>query len=139
MKLREETIEELVHSAIKARTFAHAPYSKFSVGAALLVGSGDEQKIFTGCNVENGVLGLSICAERVAITKAVSCGFSKHFAAIAVAANPAATPCGPCRQFLSEFANDLPVIVVDSEKANDFQEFQLADLLPNAFRFEQNP
>jgi cytidine deaminase len=97
--------ELLVH-ATRARRAAHAPYSRFEVGAALLAEDG---RIFTGCNVENASYGLSECAERVALFKAVSEG-ARAFTALAVAGPRAGvTPCGACRQVLAEFAPDLKI------------------------------
>ncbi|HAF02174.1 MAG TPA: cytidine deaminase, partial [Spartobacteria bacterium] len=93
--------EELVKAALQARNYAYAPYSKFSVGCALLTKSG---KIFTGCNVENISLGLTICAERAAVAAAIAEG-EKDFVAIAVVtdSDAPALPCGACRQVLAEF------------------------------------
>jgi len=98
------TATELLVRAARARRDAHAPYSRFAVGAALLAADG---RVFTGCNIENASYGLSVCAERVALFKAVSEGV-RGFAALAVAGpRPGVTPCGACRQVLSEFAPDL--------------------------------
>jgi cytidine deaminase len=120
----------LVAAAKAARRRAHAPYSKFRVGAALLTKSG---KIYTGVNVENASYGLTICAERVAATKAVSEGHRK-FAALAVVA-PSATlsPCGACRQFLAEFG-EMVVICADSRNPRRFRLYLLSELLPHAFK-----
>lgn len=121
--------KKLLAAAKAAQKKAHAPYSKFRVGAALLTKSG---KIYTGCNVENASYGLTICAERVAITKAVSDGH-RQFQAIAVVAPSAAlSPCGACRQFLAEFG-DMAVICADSRNLTSLQTYQLAELLPHAF------
>ena len=98
--------QHLIQQAAEAREVAYAPYSNFLVGAALLTADG---KTFTGCNVENASYGLSICAERTAICKAVSEGH-QAFRAIAVAASPLASPCGACRQFIVEFGKDLSLI-----------------------------
>ncbi len=100
----------LVAAANEARRRAHAPYSHFSVGAAVRTGSG---RIFAGCNVENASTGLTVCAERVAIWKAVSEGESQ-FEALAVVTEHGAMPCGACRQVMSEFALDLPILVADT-------------------------
>ncbi|KAJ6650049.1 Cytidine deaminase [Pseudolycoriella hygida] len=103
--------KELIDAAIKARNNAYAVYSKFQVGSALRTTTGE---IFTGCNVENGAFSPSICAERVAICKAVSEGY-REIAAIAVVAyqeHSFTTPCGVCRQFISEFTRkDIPIYV----------------------------
>ena len=100
------TAAELLSQAARARRTAHAPYSRFAVGAALLARDG---RVFTGCNVENAAYGLTVCAERVAVFKAVSEGV-QDFAALAVAGpRPGVTPCGACRQVLAEFGLDLRV------------------------------
>ena len=122
--------KSMIEKAIAIRERAYAPYSKFKVGAALKCRSGE---IFTGCNVENGVLGLSICAERVAITRAISEGF-QEFDTIVIAASPLATPCGSCRQFMVEFQPDIKVIAVDSENPALIKETTAAELLPDFFR-----
>ena len=130
MNLAPSTFRRLIAAAQAARRHAHAPYSRFRVGAALLTVGG---KIYTGVNVENASYGLTICAERVAIGKAVSEGH-RSFRAIAIAApgaNPA--PCGACRQVLAEFGDCL-VICVDSRHPRRVRIYQLAELLPHAFR-----
>jgi len=101
----------LIAAARRARTRAHAPYSGFKVGAALETTDGT---IITGCNVENATYGLTVCAERVAMLKAISEGH-REFSRIAVVAdaeNPT-SPCGPCRQILWEFAGDIEVIMAN--------------------------
>ena len=123
------SLRRLLAAAKTTQRRAHAPYSKFRVGAALLTKSG---KIYTGCNVENASYGLTICAERVAITKAVSEGH-RHFEAIVVVCPSAKpTPCGACRQFLAEFG-DMTVICADSRNGKRVQIYRLAELLPHAF------
>jgi len=119
--------DELVALAAEARKKAHAPYSHFAVGAALLASSG---RIYTGCNVENASYGLSICAERVAVFKAVSEG-EREFEAIAVVTENGATPCGACRQVLMEFGDDIQVIVADA--TGHRRSFALTELLPEGF------
>ena len=99
----------LVRAAQKARQRAYAPYSGYTVGAALLTADGH---LITGCNVENAVYPAVICAERVAVTKAVSEG-QREFVAIAVATRNGGTPCGICRQVLHEFAPHIIVLMVD--------------------------
>jgi cytidine deaminase len=107
--------------------YAYAPYSKFRVGAALLMKDGS---VYTGCNVENASYGLSICAERVAIAKAVSAG-KRDLRAIAVIAEKSeVTPCGACRQFISEFGTDIDIIYI---KDGHIVVKKIADLLPEAF------
>src|SRR5579871_6834568 len=98
---------QLLEAARTARNNSIAPYSNFRVGAALMAGSGT---IYTGCNVENATYGLTICAERVALFKAISEG-AREFQAIAVAAdtNAPTPPCGTCRQLLWEFAGDIEI------------------------------
>lgn len=102
---------ELVAYARRARQRAHAPYSKFKVGAALRTREGE---IVTGCNIENASYGLTLCAERVAVFKAVSEGL-RRFDAVAVVADSSrpTAPCGPCRQILWEFCGDIVVHIVD--------------------------
>jgi cytidine deaminase len=120
---------KLLAAARAAQKNAYAPYSKFRVGAALLTKSG---KIFTGCNVENASYGLTICAERVAITKAVSDGHRQFRALAVVCPGKKPTPCGACRQFLAEFG-DLTVICADSQNLKAAHTYRLAELLPAAF------
>jgi cytidine deaminase len=124
---------ELIEIARQAQKNAYAPYSNFKVGAALLSSQG---KIFTGVNVENGSYGLTICAERTAIAKAVSEGHLK-FSRIVVYSNcsPPATPCGACRQVLNEFSPDMQVICVNNQ--NEINRFDLSHLLPESFSFKQ--
>ena len=119
--------EDLVAKAMEAREKAHAPYSHFAVGAALLAKSG---RVYTGCNVENASYGLSICAERTAVFKAVSEG-ERDFEAIAVVTEKGVTPCGACRQVLLEFGDDIQVIVANG--AGEYRIFGLQELLPEAF------
>jgi cytidine deaminase len=121
--------EELIEIAKKTREKAYAPYSNFKVGAALLTKSG---KVFTGCNVENASFGASMCAERVAVFKAVSEG-ETEFEAIAVVGdtdNPT-TPCGMCRQVLSEFSLDIKIYSANLN--GKVQENTLREILPYAF------
>ncbi|GAB4307747.1 MAG: cytidine deaminase [Candidatus Bipolaricaulota bacterium] len=119
----------LVAAAVEARRNAYAPYSGFPVGAALLARDG---RLFTGCNVENASYGLTVCAERVALFKAVSEGV-REFEAIAVACGDApCSPCGACRQALNEFAPNLKVILADGE-GRRWEVVPLSDLLPRGF------
>jgi cytidine deaminase len=120
---------ELVASALTARTHAYAKYSKYAVGAALLADSG---KIYTGVNVENASYPLSMCAERTAIFKAVSEG-ERTFKAIVIASDNGGSPCGGCRQVLSEFGLDIQVITVDRD-GQIILDTRVQDLLPSAFR-----
>jgi cytidine deaminase len=117
----------LLEAAAQARQRAHAPYSRFLVGAALRAGSG---RIYAGANVENASSGLTVCAERVAVWKAVSEG-ERRIEALALITEPGATPCGACRQVLAEFEADLPILVADT--AGRAWLTSLAALLPDAF------
>ena len=128
-----EQWDTLIQQAIQARDNAYAPYSSYKVGAALLATDG---KVFQGCNVENASYGPSMCAERVAVFKAVSEGY-KEFRAIAVATVNGGTPCGVCRQVLREFAPNLVVVVSNVE--SNYQVFTLSDLLPHSFGPEHLP
>ncbi len=126
--LSHEQIQELIARAQAAQERAYVPYSRFRVGAALLTQSG---RIFTGCNVENASYGLTNCAERTAIFKAVSEG-EKEITALAVVADTDdyCVPCGACRQVMTEFG-DFPVI--QTNRAGAYQISSVADLLPAAF------
>src|SRR6266513_3056749 len=118
----------LVEAATRVRDQAHAPYSKFSVGAALLTKSG---KIFTGCNVENVSLGLTICAERNAVAAAIAAG-EKELAAIAIVTDfpEPVFPCGACRQVLAEFNPELEVVAATTQGRSE--TVSLAELLPRS-------
>ena len=122
---------KLIAAADKAREAAVAPYSKFKVGAALLARSG---KIIIGANVESASYGLTCCAERVALFKALTSG-SKEFVAIAVVARikSGPMPCGACRQLLAEYAPDATVFAADSDDLGKFRAFTVKKLLPVAF------
>jgi len=121
--------EALIAAAKRARENAHAPFSNFRVGAAVRAKSG---RVFTGCNVENASYGLTCCAERVAIFKAISEG-ERGFDAIAVVADTEelTPPCGACRQVIWEFCGDVPVIMANLEGKT--QQESSAKLLPRAF------
>lgn len=124
--------EELIEAALRAKKMAYMPYSNFPVGAAILAASGN---IYTGCNVENASYGLTICAERVAVCKAISEG-EKSFLALAVAGdlNHPTPPCGACRQFLIEFQEDLEILLITDE---EIVEKSLQELLPHNFKFSK--
>lgn len=124
----DEMKQKLVQTALQARRWAYAPYSHYSVGAALLTTSG---RIYDGVNVENASFPNTICAERVAVFKAVSEG-ERQFDAIAVVTENGGSPCGACRQVLAEFGLDLLVIIADRE-GNILYEMKLNELLPDAF------
>ncbi len=120
---------ELLAAALAARLHAHAPYSRFLVGAALEDSNG---RIHTGCNVENATYGLTVCAERVAVFKAMSEGV-REFVRIAVAADTEilTPPCGACRQILWEFCGDIEVALVNPR--GKCEVLRMKDLLPRAF------
>jgi len=119
---------ELFKLARAARENAYAEYSGFKVGAALLDTDG---KVFTGCNVENASYGLTMCAERVAVGKAVADG-SRRFAKILITGGgEIITPCGACRQVLSEFASDLEVVL--ASESGEMMRYSLEELLPRSF------
>lgn len=121
--------EKLIERALEARQNAYAPYSNFKVGAALLTRSG---RVYTGCNVENATYGLTVCAERVALWKAISEG-EREFTAVAIASagERPASPCGACRQLLWEFCGDIEVLLASTEGAR--ASHRLAALLPDPF------
>jgi cytidine deaminase len=120
-------VDALAEAARAARRRSYSPYSRYSVGAALITEDGE---VFTGCNVENAVYPASICAERVAIFKAVSEGY-RDFAAIAIATRNGGSPCGICRQVMHEFAPTMRVILVSDEAI--VAEYDLTDLLSHGF------
>jgi cytidine deaminase len=122
--------DELIERAKEARIAAHAPYSSFEVGAALVSTDG---RVFTGCNIENSAYGLSMCAERVAIFKAVSEG-AREFTKIAVVTDTESLtpPCGCCRQMIWEFASDGTEVIL-ANLMGDIRAFDIKDLLPEAF------
>jgi cytidine deaminase len=118
---------ELIELARQARKKAYAPYSHYKVGAALRGKSG---KVYTGCNVENASYGHTVCAERTAVLKAVSEG-ETEFDAIAVVTKNGGSPCGACRQVLSEFAPELTIYIAD--KNGEYRTTSLKKLLPDSF------
>ena len=122
-------MDELVRQATAARENAHAPYSKFRVGAAL---RDDKGRIFTGCNVENATYGLTVCAERIAVFKAISEG-SRRFTRVAVVADTETLtpPCGACRQILWEFCGDVELVLANLRGKTE--TLRLGDLFPRAF------
>ena len=119
---------ELIQTAIKIRHKAYAPYSNYFVGAALLTSSG---KVYSGVNVENAVYSATVCAERVAVLKAVSEG-EHEFQAVAVATENGGSPCGSCRQVLAEFGLSTIVLIADGG-GNLVEETTVGELLPIAF------
>jgi len=127
---RQETqYTALIAAARTAREHAHAPYSNFRVGAAVRAKSG---RVFTGCNVENATYGLTLCAERVAIFKAISEG-ERGFDAVAVVADTDSLtpPCGSCRQILWEFCGDAEVILANL--SGKVERYRMSALLPKPF------
>ena len=120
---------DIVQAALHARNNAVAPYSGFKVGAGIETNSG---RIFTGCNIENSSLGLTVCAERVALWKALSEG-ERGFARMVVVsdADEPSTPCGPCRQLLWEYCGDIPVLLHSVRGIS--RDTRLAALLPDPF------
>jgi cytidine deaminase len=128
MKLTNEERQSLIGLANEARKFAYAPYSHYLVGAALRTRSG---RIYTGVNVENAAYPHTMCAERVAIFKAVSEG-ETEFDVITVATNNGGSPCGGCRQVLAEFGLDTIVLIADGEGKLK-KEMTVSELLPEAF------
>lgn len=124
------TDQELVNLAIEMQARSYAPYSHFAVGAALLCEDGT---VFTGCNVENAAYGSTLCAERTALVKAVSEGYTDGFSVIAIAGQGEdyCWPCGACRQMLYEFAPDLTVLA--ARKDGSFCRASMSQLFPHGF------
>jgi cytidine deaminase len=122
-------MDPLAEAALRAREHAHAPYSKFRVGAAL---EAEDGTVYTGCNIENASYGLTMCAERVALFKAVSEG-ARRFRRIAVAADTdvLTPPCGSCRQLVWEFCGDCDVVLVNPR--GHTETCTMKELLPRAF------
>lgn len=135
IKINDIPAAELIRFAIEARKKAYAPYSGYMVGAAVLT---NELRIYTGCNIENAAYTPSICAERTAISKAVSEGW-RRFKAIAVVGSPKgeitqyAFPCGVCRQVMREFADADTFVVIVAKSETDYKVFTLKELLPEGF------
>ena len=129
----KEQQEELIEKAIKARQKAYTPYSEFKVGAAVLTAAGN---IYTGCNIENSAYSVSNCAERTAIFKAVSEG-ERDIKAVAVVADQSepTTPCGSCRQVISEFGDDIEVIMTNLD--GDRVVKTIDELLWGAFKLKE--
>ena len=122
-------MNSLIQAALAAREHAHAPFSKFKVGAAI---EDAEGRIHTGCNVENATYGLTVCAERVALYKAISEGV-RRFRRIAVAAGADALtpPCGACRQILWEFCGDIEIVLANPQGKTE--TWHLKELFPKPF------
>lgn len=126
---------ELQHASRHVQTLAWAPYSGFHVGAALLTDCG---QIIAGCNVENSSFGLTICAERTAVCRAIASGY-RQFSAICISLPGNPVPCGGCRQFLMEFNPQLAVLLDNTDQpiGTTPECVSLTTLLPRAFRFER--
>lgn len=122
-------MDRLVEAALAARENAYAPFSKFKVGAAIEDAAG---RIHTGCNVENATYGLTVCAERVAVLKAVSEG-AREFRRVVVAADTdvLTPPCGACRQILWEFCGDVEIVLANPR--GKLETFRMKELLPRPF------
>ncbi|XP_034935928.1 cytidine deaminase-like [Chelonus insularis] len=129
----DENIQQLIRECVEARKMSYSPYSKFSVGAALRCNDGT---IFRGCNIENSSYPVTLCAERTAVSKAISEG-KKNFQAIAVSADlvhdTVSSPCGMCRQFLSEFGN--MDVYLTNPTMDRILHTSVMELLPLAFKF----
>jgi len=121
--------EKLVDEARRARRNAYVPYSRYAVGAAVLTQSG---KIFSGCNIENAAYPSGLCAERVAIFKAVSEG-ERELIALAVVTSNLGSPCGACRQVFSEFADDDAMIILAPARGSRRKKFSMKQILPDRF------
>jgi cytidine deaminase len=126
--ITDELHQKLIRTAVNIREIAYAPYSNYPVGAALLTAAGD---IYSGVNVENAAYPVTVCAERVAVFKAVSEG-QREFVAIAVATDNGGSPCGSCRQVLAEFGLDTQVLIINSA-GEVVEEMTVSELLPKAF------
>ncbi|MDP6418628.1 MAG: cytidine deaminase [Candidatus Krumholzibacteria bacterium] len=126
-------MDKLLEKALEAREMAYAPYSGFRVGAALETESGE---IFSAANLENASLGLSVCAERNAVARAVHSG-QRRFTRIAISSDApfGVPPCGACRQVLQEFAEDLEILLIDED--GSARSYRLKELLPAPFTPEQ--
>lgn len=130
----KDKIEELIQTALEARKYAYAPYSGFSVGAALLCADGT---VYTGCNIENAAFSPTNCAERTAIFKAVSEG-KRDFVSIAIVGGhgdkmEAPSPCGICRQVMAEFCKADTFQVIMAKSPEDYVIWTLSELLPAGF------
>ncbi len=124
-------IKELINKAIQAREKSYSPYSNFKVGASVM---GESGKIYSGCNIENAAYSPTICAERVAIFKAISNGEREIKKIALIGSTDSFTyPCGVCRQVMTEFASDDFEIIV-AKNIEEYVSYSLDDLMPNSFR-----
>ncbi|MCD6289335.1 MAG: cytidine deaminase [Anaerolineae bacterium] len=128
--MRNSSDEVLIAAALSAREKAYAPYSHYSVGAAVRTRSG---RVYTGCNIENASYGATVCAERVALWKAISEG-EREFDTLVVVTSNGGSPCGLCRQVIAEFAPDMRIIIADTR--GNARETTIRALLPERFRPE---
>ena len=139
----DKKYQDLIERAFQVRKKAYSPYSHFKVGAALLCKNGN---VYEGCNIENGAFSPTICAERVAFVEAVKNG-EREFEAVAIVTGPKdanvyemGSPCGVCRQFMSEFCNDDFKIIMTKIKSNgeliDSKEFTMDEILPKRFKLK---
>ena len=140
MHISEEDINRMMKAAIQAREGAYVPYSRFSVGAAVLT---DKRKIYTGANIENASYGLTMCAERLAIGGAVNSGDSDLQALLVVGGDIGipdksrfAIPCGACRQVMAEFMSD-DAVIISAALDGSHESVVLKNLLPKAFKLEE--
>ena len=125
---RKETIQKLIAAAKEAQQGAYVPYSGYAVGAALLA---DDGKMYTGCNIENASYTPTVCAERVAVFKAISEGAKRVKIIAVVAGDDMGYPCGVCRQVLREFGEDATIVVAKDEE--NYHVHTLDELLPHSF------
>lgn len=128
-----KVFDHLFENALKARENAHAPYSKYHVGASVLV---KDKKVYTGCNIETKSYGLTLCAERNAIFSAMAKGH-REFVALAVVADTLPMPCGACLEVMSEFFKPNAVIGVYGLKEREKRYYTLKSLLPHPFQLEE--
>ena len=139
----DKKYQDLIERAFQVRKKAYSPYSNFKVGAALLCKNGN---VYEGCNIENGAFSPTICAERVAFVEAIKNG-EREFEAVAIVTGPKdanvyamGSPCGVCRQFMSEFCNDDFKIIMTKIKSNgeliDSKEFTMDEILPKRFKLK---
>ena len=133
MDMEEGIRNDLIDAALDAQRHAYAPYSKFTVGAAIRTAGGNT---FVGCNVENASFGLTICAEQAAVAAAVA-GGPDQLELMAIATSGGVPPCGACRQVLAEFNPELPILMVDTGRNNAIVEVSLVDLFPQRFRLPE--
>ncbi|MCR5625439.1 MAG: cytidine deaminase [Lachnospiraceae bacterium] len=123
--------EELIKHAMNAREKAYSPYSKFSVGAAILT---EDNQIFEGCNIENATFGATICAERTAVSKAVSEGYRSFKKIAVIAKGDYCYPCGICRQVLAEFCDVDKFEVICANEKGEYRKHKLLELIPYTFK-----